>query len=605
MIEFHKIRGIPTSVDPGKERVWFTDSALMYVASNSGSPVRIGAGFRQGSTVPVGTPPAAGILYFCTGNGEFYLSNTTKWNVLNTEAKTGGGSSGGYAGGVFMSDLGNYYTSNDVEGALQEIGASFPHFLGNRQLQNISTNLFAFDVAGERRVAPNTSNSPTTLSSWLTQRQASDGRTFGLMVAENGKLYTRSNDTFYEIASKAELTSAISTMNTNVSNAVAPIANYKIKAGQGISVSGTGAINSSPTISLKPQEVVQMIDSLIDTPFVKLSGDSMTGDLTIKKQTPSVYLNAEIAGQSTISAVRFFNSSVSGFAGLRDDNANRSFINYQRSDGTLYLNTGRESGGVQIDGQLVVNRPNTQSDRGLVVKTGNGHYISALENNNGRMSFLSTSETNYFQSDDGSKDHKPKDLVISARYIQEMQRFKVVAKESYFNKSVLAGTGVHLGIDDDLNGKLSPWNKLYMFGYKYSTSMAASRARRFYASMGFDQSTQTVYFSAQERLVAGGVSAKEINVSASKFITRSSEQYKTNIAEFNDNALDIVRGAKAWKYQLKNDESKRQNLGFIIERGVPSIAKEGDGKLIDSYAMLAIAWKAIQELEEKVEKLSK
>lgn len=604
MIEFHKIQGIPTSVDAGEERVWFTDSALMYVASNSGSPVRIGAGFRQGSTVPVGTPPAAGILYFCTGNGEFYLSNTTKWNVLNTEAKTGGGSSGGYAGGVFMSDLGNYYTSNDVEGALQEIGASFPHFLGSRQLQNISTNLFAFDVAGERRVAPNTPNSPTTSSSWLTQRQASDGRTFGLMVSESGKLYTRSNDTFYEIASKAELTSAISTMNTSVSNAVAPIANYKINAGQGIAVSGTGAIGSSPTISLKPQEVVQMIDSLLETPFVRLSGDSMTGDLIVKKQTPSVYLNAEIAGQSTLSAIRFFNSSISGFAGLRDDNANRSFVNYQRSDGTLFLNTGRESGGVQIDGQLVVNRPNTQSDRGLVVKTGDGHYISSLENDNGRMSFLSTAGANYFQSDDGSENHLPKEMVISARYIRQLPRLKVVAKESYFTEKLKAAEGIYLGQDEDGFGKQSPYNKLYMYPYIYRTDLDASVSRRMFTTMAYDQRNQVVHFKAY-RNISGTNTERDIDVSATKFITRSSELYKKNINEFKENALDIVRKAKAWTYEFKNDEIHRENLGFIIERGVPSIAQENDGKSIDSYAMLAIAWKAIQELEEKVEKLSK
>lgn len=607
MIEFQKIVGLPKDVDPGEERVWYTDSGLTYVADNAGHPTRFGAGYHQGSTVPVGKPPAAGILYFCTGNGEYYLSNLTEWIVLNTETKTGGGGNAGYAGGVFITDLGNYYTSNEVEGALQEVGAAFPHLMGSRTLQPINTNLFAFDTAGERRVNANVQNSPTPLTSWLNQRQGSDGKTYGMMIAENGDAWTRHGDNFTQLASYGDLQDAIEEMGGEIGGAIGDIKGIKVRSGLGVSVSGSGLLSNSPVISLKTNEIAQMLDSYSAFPFVRNTGDEMTGDLSIESNTPSVYLRAEIAGRSTLDTVRFFNSSISGYAGLRDDSGNRSFLNYRKSDGSIDLNTGPTSSGVVLNGRLTVNRPNGQSDRGIVVNTGKGHYIGAFANDIGQISLLSQANANYIESDDNTPQHKPRDLIISSRYVKNLNNFKVLANDARFSNRVIAGGGMFLGMDEDHYGRLDFNNKLYLFPYEYNTSQSAATARKYYSHIGYSQRSSTLYMRSFVKNLAVSASAyKEValNVSGSKFLTRSSEKYKEDIELFDQDALSIVEGTSAWSYKLKADESHRTNVGFILERGVPEFAIEDDGNSIDSYAMIAVLWKAVQELNQKVKELS-
>lgn len=76
----------------------------------------------------------------------------------------------------------------------------------------------------------------------------------------------------------------------------------------------------------------------------------------------------------------------------------------------------------------------------------------------------------------------------------------------------------------------------------------------------------------------------------------SSERYKEAIAEYDGNALDIVKRSQIYTYHLKKDKKKHQKYGFIVERGCPEevITAEGDG--IDIYSAVAILWKAVQQL---------
>lgn len=605
MIEFHKIVGKPADVDAGEERIWFTDAGLTYVADNAGHPTRFGAGYNEGTTVPVGTPRAAGILYYCTGNGKYYISDLTKWNVLNTESKTGGGANAGYAGGVFITDLGNYYTSTEVEGALQEVGAAFPHLMGSRTLQPITTNLFSFDIAGERRVGTNVVNSPTPLTSWLNQRQGSDGKTYGMLISEDGNAWTRHGDNFTELASKGDLQEALETMGGDLGGVIGGVEGYKVRVGSGLSITQSGLVSKSPTISLNTAQLAQALDAYTGNPFVRKSGDKMSGDLFIDKPTPSLYLRAEIAGQSALNSVRFFNSSVSGYAGLRHDNQSRSFFNYKLSDGTIELNTGAKSDGVVIDGRLEINRPNSQGDRGIQVNTGDGHYIASFRNDIGQVSILSQAQANYIESDDNTPERKPRDLVISSRYVRPLNNLKLLSHRVWTYGYMNVGEGLYIGMDEDLYGKLDSNNKLYMFPYEYNPSQSATTARRYYSHMGYSQKSQTMYIRAYLKdLAKSSYTEVALNVSGSKFLTRSSEKFKTDIKPFTEDALSILEGTNPWSYKLKADESKRTNVGFILERGVPDFAIEDDGNSIDSYAMIAVLWKAVQELNQKVKELS-
>ena len=83
----------------------------------------------------------------------------------------------------------------------------------------------------------------------------------------------------------------------------------------------------------------------------------------------------------------------------------------------------------------------------------------------------------------------------------------------------------------------------------------------------------------------------------------SSESVKEDIVLMNDGAISIVENSKIYKYKYKSDrkEEKKYSYGFIIERETPEeIICEGR-KTVDLYSMVGILWKAVQELNKKVE----
>ena len=85
----------------------------------------------------------------------------------------------------------------------------------------------------------------------------------------------------------------------------------------------------------------------------------------------------------------------------------------------------------------------------------------------------------------------------------------------------------------------------------------------------------------------------------------SSEDVKEDIVLMNDGAISIVENSKIYKYKYKSDrkEEKKDSYGFVIERETPEeIICEG-GKTVDLYSMVGILWKAVQELDKKVEEM--
>lgn len=90
----------------------------------------------------------------------------------------------------------------------------------------------------------------------------------------------------------------------------------------------------------------------------------------------------------------------------------------------------------------------------------------------------------------------------------------------------------------------------------------------------------------------------------------SVEEIKTNITEATIDALSTVKQTKIYNYDLKKDKAPKKRvkttgkrLGFVIGRDVPPELLGGDGKTVSVYNTVATMWKAIQELERKVERL--
>lgn len=91
----------------------------------------------------------------------------------------------------------------------------------------------------------------------------------------------------------------------------------------------------------------------------------------------------------------------------------------------------------------------------------------------------------------------------------------------------------------------------------------------------------------------------------------SLESQKKNFEKL-ENALEEVKNTDIYKYNLKfqNDREKK-HIGFVIgenykySKMITAIDKDGKEIGVDTYSMLSVLWKAVQELAQKVEELKK
>lgn len=95
-------------------------------------------------------------------------------------------------------------------------------------------------------------------------------------------------------------------------------------------------------------------------------------------------------------------------------------------------------------------------------------------------------------------------------------------------------------------------------------------------------------------------------IKASQGIWTSSEKYKENIVEWNENVLQKIKNTKLYEYDLiseKDTLNQRRHHGVIIERQTPKEWVVEDG--VDQYEMTTWSLKAIQELLVNLELMDK
>ncbi|MDU9371537.1 phage tail protein [Staphylococcus ureilyticus] len=101
----------------------------------------------------------------------------------------------------------------------------------------------------------------------------------------------------------------------------------------------------------------------------------------------------------------------------------------------------------------------------------------------------------------------------------------------------------------------------------------------------------------------GNVGYKPIRASA--FNDASLAEYKRDIKAWNHDALtDITERTQLYSFKYKDDEKNKQHYGLVIGDGyeTPESLIDDDG--VNLYDMLAHSYRAIQQLNEKVEALS-
>ncbi len=98
-------------------------------------------------------------------------------------------------------------------------------------------------------------------------------------------------------------------------------------------------------------------------------------------------------------------------------------------------------------------------------------------------------------------------------------------------------------------------------------------------------------------------------VTASTYNHLSKESLKKNIKKYDKSALDTVKSSEIYTFNYKTEkDGTKKHIGFIIpDNGgnykTPIEVISGDG--IDEYSMTSILWKAVQEQQQKIEKLEK
>lgn len=141
-------------------------------------------------------------------------------------------------------------------------------------------------------------------------------------------------------------------------------------------------------------------------------------------------------------------------------------------------------------------------------------------------------------------------------------------------------------------GTISILDKISFF-----RNQAGSNSLRVGAGNNYAMLTDTGRVSGQELYINGDATV------LGSFINPSVKEKKKNIEKFK-NGLNIVLSTDIYTYNLKNEKSTKKHIGFVIgdEYKYSKQITSKDNKGVDLYSMISVAYKAIQEQQELIEK---
>lgn len=607
MINFHKKTGKPANVQRGHEDVWFSTTGL-YVSDNTGAPRLITAATLKGNSVPVGVPTEPNMLYYNQSTRKHYISTDQRWVEIPTAGIPGSGTSSGNASTVMIDDAGNWYTSNDVEGALAEIGERIPHLLGSGLLPNYGSNTFDIRTASEYLLNTTATNKPSTAAAWLTSRKSSTGDIYGFAVDKNGNLFSRVNSAFTQMAKKTEL-DAVDAKITALSNSTSSsMASWKVKdIVNGRFTSITSTPGGVYTIGLDT-EAQALLNSLKNSPtYVQKAGDTMTGPLRMQA---GVGINSFIQLSSTNSVNNFslMDDTQGGTIITETDDPNRYATNGPRI-AFRDNKRGKDVLSYYPDGSLDLNADNriwirsafnfrleTTDPRVSVDIFAKSKDVLFLKGPHGSLHIGTGARGYNFINSYSGRNVGARPFFIGTADYAPIPQFWVRAYEVRLDGRVYASDSVNIGFDTRTNMGTAGDNCIRMFTNRYGVSDGNSN--RIFAALYWDYKSRNFVF---DTFFNDGRGGGPIYVNAHGFRSRSSIKYKNVIGEFEANALDKIMGAKVYNYTLKGDQTNSKRIGLIIEKGAPKEVVDDD--TVDNYSMIAMLWKGIQELTEELNTL--
>ena len=92
-----------------------------------------------------------------------------------------------------------------------------------------------------------------------------------------------------------------------------------------------------------------------------------------------------------------------------------------------------------------------------------------------------------------------------------------------------------------------------------------------------------------------------VSVRASEYFTSSSIEFKKDVQRTVVKGLDAVRGSAIYDYHFMDDSDGKDKIGLIAEEA-PEVIRGGDnGEMLSMNSMIAVLWKAVQELSDELE----
>lgn len=86
--------------------------------------------------------------------------------------------------------------------------------------------------------------------------------------------------------------------------------------------------------------------------------------------------------------------------------------------------------------------------------------------------------------------------------------------------------------------------------------------------------------------------------------SNSAEALKHDINIYNNSAIDLINSSVVYSYKYNHDgDNAPTKYGLVIERECPKEVVDNSGDTICLYSMTSLAWKAIQEISQKIEAL--
>lgn len=613
MINFHKKTGKPANVQRGHEDVWFSTTGL-YVSDNNGAPRLITAATIKGNSVPVGVPTEPNMLYYNQSTRKHYISTDQKWVEIPTAGIPGSGTTSGNASGIMINDAGNWYTSNDVEGALAEIGEKFPHLLGSGLLPNYGSNTFDIRTASEYLLNTTATNKPSGAMAWLMSRKASTNDVYGFAVDKNGDLFSRVNNSFTRMARKSELDSQVSAINSKLEKLTGTTNNFasawKVKNivnGKYIAVSSSGG---TYTIGLDA-EAQKLLNSVKNIPgsstFVRRSGDSMTGPLRMQAGA-GVNSYIQLSSTNSVNNFSLMDDTKGGRVITETDDPNRYTTNGPRI-AFRDNKRGKDVLSYYPNGALDLNADNRiwiRSANNLRIETTDPRVSVDIFSKSKDVLFLrgphgslhiGTGAMGYnFINSYSGRNVGSRPFFIGTADYNPIPEFWVKASRINLDGRVHVSDSVNIGFDPKTYLGTAGDNCIRLFTNRHGVSDGNSN--KIFSALYWDYKSRNFMFST---FFSDGRSGGPIYLNAYGFRSRSSIKYKNVIGEFESNALDRIMGAKVYNYILKGDQTNTKRIGLIIEKGAPKEVVDGD--TVDNYSMISMLWKGVQELTEELNTL--